>query len=68
MNFADNYPCHCVTDVDPAVLQRFVLVDLLLRRGRLPGGENLCWDQVLLSFTSPSRFIITSSLPPVEEK
>lgn len=68
MNFAGNYPFQCVTDVDPAVLQRFVLVDFLLCSGRLPGGENLCWDQVLLCFASPSRFIITSNLPPVEDR
>ena len=32
--------------MDPAVLQRLLLVDLLLRRGRVPGGEDLGGDQV----------------------
>ena len=36
----------CGADVDPAVLQRLLLVDLLLRRGRVPGGEDLRGDQV----------------------
>ncbi len=33
-------------DVDPAVLQRLLLVVLLLRGGRLPGGEALGGHQV----------------------
>lgn len=41
-------------DVDPAVLQRLLLVDLLLRRGRVPGGENLCRNQVGVCHSSLS--------------
>ena len=33
--------------MDPAVLQRLFLVDLLLRCGRLPGGEDIGRNQVL---------------------
>lgn len=36
----------CVADVDPAVLQRLLLVDLLLRCRRFPGGENIGGNQV----------------------
>ncbi|TKS67113.1 G-protein coupled receptor 143 [Collichthys lucidus] len=35
----------CAADVDPVVFQRLFLVDLLLRRRRLPGGENICRNQ-----------------------
>ena len=52
----------CVTDVDPVVFQRLFLVDLLLRRWRLPGGENICRNQVLRTsrFKLGSHFV---SLP-----
>lgn len=50
----------CVTDVDPVVFQCFLLVDLLLCCGRLPGGENICRNQVLGA--SPS--IHSDSLSP----
>lgn len=47
-------------DVDPAVFQRLFLVVLFLRRGRFPGGENICGNQV--SRASPS--VYHSSLSP----
>ena len=54
----------CVTDVDPVVFQRLFLVDLLLRRWRLPGGENICRNQVL--WTSAS--IWHASLSPQQDE
>lgn len=40
-------PCPpCVADVDPVVFQCLLLVDLFLCRWRLPGGENICRNQV----------------------
>lgn len=44
----------CVADVDPVVFQRLFLVDLFLCRRRLPGGENVCGNQVLR--TSPVTY------------
>ncbi|XP_035629669.1 G-protein coupled receptor 143-like isoform X3 [Oncorhynchus keta] len=43
-------------DVDPAVLQCILLVDLLLCCGRLPGGQKICWNQgvAMLYYTSIS--------------
>lgn len=55
-------PILCVADVDPAVFQRLFLVDLLLRRRRLPRGENVRRNQVLITPAPTShRLIITRS-------
>lgn len=43
---------HGATDVDPVVFQRVFLVDLFLRRGRVPGGEDIRGNQVLGALTS----------------
>lgn len=45
-------------DVDPAVFQRLFLVDLFLRRGRFPGGENISRNQVSRASVYHSSFIL----------
>lgn len=66
-------PSGLSADVDPAVLQRLLLVDVLLRRRRLPGGEDVCGNQVSLNLRSVCSFAggencsgaVCSSLHPI---
>ena len=55
-----------LADVDPAVLQRVLLVDLLLCCGRLPGGEKICRTQVHpQTCPTPCHVSLMHSITPV---